>query len=93
MRRKKTLYVQVSPRMGIYYSNVVPEEDGWVCPEKWMPYPFDVVNLKAFSSILNRNKFFNGWWTGKDWEGLRLKNTDFVMAWKKPEEQRKQELP
>lgn len=67
----------------MYYHDVPFNEEGWVSVVEWLPYPFDVVTLKAFSESLERDKVFNGWWTGKEWEGLRLKEKDKVNWWRR----------
>lgn len=51
--------------------------DGWCDPKLWLPYPYDLCWLKT------QEKTKTGWWTGRDWEGMRIKPTDKVLYWKK----------
>jgi hypothetical protein len=50
--------------------------DGWIDPQKWIPYPYDLLYLKT------ETKVKTGWWSGHHWEGLRLLPTDKVLYWK-----------
>lgn len=59
------------------YSDAEGDIDEWVDPMRWLPMPFDLCWLKT------HGKTRTGWWTGKDWEGLRLKATENVLYWKK----------
>lgn len=53
---------------------------GWQDPNKFRPLPFDLVELETHS------KKISGWWTGNNWMGLRLREEDNVISWKKTNE-------
>lgn len=58
------------------YADATTDEDGWVDVKKWLPAPFDLMKMKT------SKKECIGWWTGKDWEGLRLRENETVHYWK-----------
>jgi hypothetical protein len=51
----------------------------WVTDLKYRPIPFDLLYL----SIKDSPRIIGGWWTGRKWNGLRLKTTHQVIAWKR----------
>lgn len=59
------------------YTDALMDIDGWIDPSLWLPLPFDMCWLKTDI------KTKTGWWTGKIWEGLRLKPVEKVLYWKK----------
>jgi len=60
------------------YQDVPTDRKGWVNNLDYHPAPFEICCLK----IENKSKPINGWWTGTDWYGLRLKYTDNILGWK-----------
>lgn len=50
--------------------------DGWIKVEEALPLPFDMVYMDRGKNIIA------GWWNGMHWEGISLKEEDFVTAWK-----------
>lgn len=65
------------------YKSVPKDFDGWVDASKFLPVNFDILFLK----LKNKSKIYHGWFTGKDWDGLRLDSNDEILFWKrKPEE-------
>lgn len=55
---------------------------GWVFNLKYLPIPFDLLHLK----VKGKDKPTSGWWTGQDWDGLRLKSSEKVVQWKRNHE-------
>ena len=45
------------------------------------PVDFEMVDIGVFRD--DREVIVPGWWNGRVWEGLRLKNTDKVTRWRK----------
>lgn len=65
------------------YKDVECDIDGWVDCRKFLPDDFDLVFMR-----LKRGKAISGWISGKIWCGLRLKNDDVVIFWKRKEEEK-----
>jgi len=64
------------------YRDVKTDDDGWVDAAKYLPADFDLVYMKV-----EGKKTLSGWMSGNNWEGLRLKEGDKVLYWKrKPED-------
>jgi len=59
------------------YTDADTDIDGWTDPMLWLPIPYDLCWLKT------ANKTRTGWWTGKIWDGLRLRPEESVLFWKK----------
>lgn len=59
------------------YTDVKSDIDGWTDPNLWLPYPYDLCWLKTV------HKTKTGWWTGRLWEGMRIKEGEKVLYWKK----------
>lgn len=59
------------------YTDAPTDIEGWIDPAWWLPLPFDLCWLKTDI------KTKTGWWTGKVWEGLRLKEKEKVFYWKR----------
>ena len=55
---------------------------GWVSDLTYMPIPYDLMHLRLKDRKLNKS----GWWTGVKWKGLRLKEDEIVIAWKRNHE-------
>lgn len=53
--------------------------DGWVYDLAYLPIPFDLMHLK----VQEEPRIYSGWWTGQDWDGLRLKDEYTTYAWKR----------
>lgn len=64
------------------YSDVPTDPHGWILDSSYKPIPFDLMFLK----IENSPKSKSGWWTGHCWTGLRLKQFERVMFWKRNQE-------
>jgi len=60
------------------YGDVPTDKKEWVIDLKYRPNPFHMCTLK----IKDNPRCINGWWTGFEWEGLRLKNDYIVVGWK-----------
>lgn len=63
----------------IFYKNTdaLMDIDGWVDTNYWLPLTFDLCWLKT------DQKTKTGWWTGKNWEGSKLKTCESVLYWKR----------
>lgn len=61
------------------YSDVPTNDEGWVTDLKYFPISFDLVQL----DIQNVPKILTGWWNGKKWVGLRVKENACINAWKR----------
>lgn len=59
------------------YRHVKPKPNGWIDPEEWMPFPYDLVHVKLQDSIKP------AWFTGSKWDGYRLSMGDKVTEWKR----------
>jgi hypothetical protein len=72
----------MSRRYPVFYSykDVEYDIDGWADVNKYLPDDFDLVFMR-----LKRNRTIPGWVNGSTWEGLRFKNDDVVLFWKKNE--------
>lgn len=82
--RKKNKKKGKPPTQVFYkYTDAKIDEDGWTDPSLWLPLPFDLCWLKL------QDRTRTGWWTGKVWEGLRVKPEDTVVYWKKCHEDMK----
>ncbi len=60
------------------YKDVFFNYEGWANPNKYLPMEFDLVFVK-----LRDNPNTYAWINGKNWEGLRLKDDDIVIGWKR----------
>lgn len=51
---------------------------GWADARSSLPIPFDLVTV-----LTDNDKEIPAWWNKFSWEGLRLKNNDVVVKWKR----------
>jgi hypothetical protein len=58
------------------YKDTLRDYDGWIDVEFCKPLPYDLVKMKTPSKICN------GWWNGREWEGIRLREDEKVLYWK-----------
>ena len=63
------------------YRDVEYDIDGWADSKRFLPEDFDLVFMR-----LKREKTITGWVNGNTWDGLRLKDDDEVLFWKRNEE-------
>ncbi len=68
--------IGISP---LWYDDIPYNRDGWADAKKYTPDNFDLVKLDTGKRIVE------GWYTGDEWYGLRLKSTEDVILWKKNE--------
>lgn len=61
------------------YSDVPTDREKWVYDLSYYPIPYDLMYLKVKGACRIRS----GWWDGKNWKGLRMKDTDEIIAWKR----------
>lgn len=65
------------------YRDVQYDIDGWADCARYLPEDFDLVFMR-----LKREKTIPGWISGRSWSGLRLKNDDVVLFWKRKDEEK-----
>ena len=63
----------------VRYSDIPMDKEHWITDLTYRPIPFDLLYLK----IKDLLKVKAGWWNGEAWQGLRLKQEDEVIAWKR----------
>lgn len=61
------------------YSDIPTDINGWVLNLKYMPIPFDMMYVR----LKNKPKVISAWWNGQNWEGLRMREGDEVINWKR----------
>ena len=66
-------------KIPLKYSHIPKDEAGFVIDMKYRPIPRDLLYLRR----LGKDRIINGWWDGKRWYGLRLRNDDIVIGWKR----------
>ncbi len=49
----------------------------WIDPNRYLPYPCDLVSLKF------EHKISTGWWNGYKWVGLRIRSESLPTSWKR----------
>ncbi len=65
-------------RRKLSYKDIVTEPEQWIDAHKCLPADYDLVDIKVKGKGI-----ISGWSVGRKWEGLRLKNSDEVLEWKK----------
>ena len=53
-------------------------EAGWADAQRSLPIPFDLVTVWT-----STDKKVAAWWNNHKWEGLRLREGDQVLFWKR----------
>ena len=66
-------------KIPLKYSHIPKDADGFVTDMSYLPISRDLLYLRR----LGKDRIITGWWDGKKWFGLRLKNDDTVIAWKR----------
>lgn len=59
------------------YIDVIPEKDGWIDAKKYIPKKYDMCFLKTPIRVIK------GWHNGLGWDGLRVRDNDSILYWKK----------
>lgn len=57
----------------------IPDDPGWIDPEIYCPYPYDLIHMV----VDGLSKEVAGWWNGEKWEGLRVKHHYKIIKWKR----------
>ena len=65
-----------------YQEVKVDKETGWADPNKFLPYPYDIVTLSVFRPDKEDTVRSEGWWTGEAWDGRKLKPEYKIIGWK-----------
>jgi hypothetical protein len=60
------------------YVHVKTDIDGWADASVYLPADYDLVILK----VEGKNPYF-GWFSGTTWDGLKHKEGDKVISWKR----------
>lgn len=69
-------------RKPIYYSyRDVAFENGWADTKKFLPQDFDMVYGETTDGSVK-----SCWSNGSSWDGLRIKNGDQIVRWRRKEE-------
>ena len=55
------------------------DQYGWTPVEKEKPLSYQIVHLRKG----HESRRFHGWWTGKNWSGLRIDPKEKFDFWKK----------
>lgn len=65
---------------GFNFNDIRPftNREGWVDAFRVKPYAYDIVYL-----LTGKFEEKNGWWTGLKWDGLRLKENETIIRWKR----------
>ncbi len=66
-----------SKKMPYKYSDTESDKEGWIDCQKYLPKEYDLCLLQTLDKTLR------GWHTGTTWDGLRLKESDTVLFWKR----------
>lgn len=61
------------------YSDIPTDINKWVYDLEYMPIPYDLMFLR----LKENPKVKSGWWDGAIWQGLRLKDDETIIAWKR----------
>lgn len=62
----------------IKYTTLEEIYKNWIPIALYLPHPFDIVELK-----LTPEKIITGWYTGRGFDGYKMKNTDKVIYWRR----------
>lgn len=63
------------------YNHVKYDNEGWADPKEYLPYDYDIVELKRD----NYKPIIPGWISGNRWDGRKFKSQDKVIGWRRPE--------
>lgn len=59
------------------YADTETDKEGWIDCQKYLPKEYDLCLLQL------EDKTKTGWHTGTTWDGLKLKESDTVLSWKR----------
>ncbi len=62
----------------IRYRDVEYDQDGWIDATKFFPSDYDLVQVKT-----KNNKINMVWAYGNHWDGLKIKQNDEILYWKR----------
>ena len=65
-------------RRKVSYKDVRFDKDKWANAKSYLPADYDLVYMRLDSDIT-----IAGWSNGNSWEGLRLRENDHVLYWKR----------
>lgn len=71
-------FIESRTKRKVAYRDVEYDPEGWVDCKDYLPKDYDLMYLK-----ISGKPNVSGWSVGNKWEGLKLKNKDQVIFWKK----------
>ena len=71
-------YYQNKKFKSFAYNQVDYDEDGWADVNKFLPADHDLVTVK----VEGDKQPFAAWISGTEWDGIRLRKRDKIIAWK-----------
>ncbi len=79
MTQSKQVHHQTAEKVNsLVYLVTKFDEKGWADAKNSLPIPFDLVTV-----LTNTDKKVAAWWNQCNWDGLRLKEKDVVIKWKR----------
>lgn len=60
------------------YHDVEFDENKWADASKYLPIDFDLCHCR----VKDHDKTRSGWYTGHQWDGIKIRDTDTVLFWK-----------
>lgn len=63
-------------RRFLIYKDCTKDQEGWSDPKAFLPLRFDMCQIKTSKKVKM------GWWTGEEWDGLRISPEDEIKAWR-----------
>lgn len=79
MTTEKNTFLKTAEKANTFRYMVTQfNKDGWAEAKSASPIPFDLVTVEVATG-----QKVAAWWNKFNWEGLRLKNEDIVVRWKR----------
>ena len=73
---------QVGHKYQWRYADCKSDHSGWIDNRNYRPHPYDMTLVKIKTATDQSIKELPAWWTGKSWEGRKIKEVDAVKYWK-----------
>ncbi len=78
IKEKNTLQKTAEKANTFRYLVTQFDKEEWADATTAYPIPYDLVTVET-----NTRKKIAAWWNQTNWEGIRLKNEDTVLRWKR----------
>lgn len=79
MISEKTISIETMEKENTFkYLVTLFDKDGWANAITHKPIPFDLVTVQT-----NTGKKVAAWWDKFKWQGLRLRQIDEILSWKR----------